>query len=151
MFKIKLLLEKQENIMLEKSAEEKRIKQEKENEDNKKLTLMLNNEFKTTQNTEVPMDDQINDLSKYNFQKNSTNLQMMGSDLNKNISKTNQIFNKISFKNRGIDDFGGDENAVSEVDKRKQEIDHLIGDFIVYKFLKLQIHINRINFNFQSF
>ncbi len=74
MLKIKLLLDKQENILREK-IEEKRTHDEKDCSDNKRF---LPNELKTTQNTEVPTDDQINDLSKYNFHKNTTNLQSMG-------------------------------------------------------------------------
>ncbi len=132
MLKIKLLLEKQENIIREKLAEEKRMKAELENhsENKKNNNLMLNNEFKTTQNNEVPTDDKINDLSKYNFHKLSTNLQMMGCssiqsqnqngivsgnefnmnlNLNLNLNKANKTNSQISnnrncFVNSGSND-----------------------------------------------
>ena len=75
MLKIKNLLEKQKNINNEKISNLEEF-------ENKKT------EIKITQNTEVPTDDQINDLTKYNFQKNSTNLQTMGGSQKNSIIKT---------------------------------------------------------------
>jgi len=119
MLKIKLLLEKQENLIREK-LELKRIKEENERTENKKNMLLLHNELKITQNTEVPNDDQINDLTKYNFQKNSTNLQKMGGHSNDNRENDdddcNIIKNKISCENS------------DELNEMNEVFDNLIGN-----------------------
>jgi hypothetical protein len=146
MLKLKLLLEKQENMMNQKQAEEKRNKEENENLENKRNSLLLNNEFKT-QNTEVPTDGQINDLTKYNFQKNSTNLQMMGFNLNINDvrkevfnkSKTNKVAISINFnkdkdeilKANKIKVF---ENSDAEINEKNDLLNNLIGNFLILIF-----------------
>lgn len=111
MLKIKLLLEKQENILKEKQAEEKRIKEEKENAEQKKNLLFLNNEFKISHNTEVPTDDQINDLTKYNFQKNSTNLQTMGFNFNNNLIIATKANEHTKSNQNGIDAYYNKDNT----------------------------------------
>lgn len=98
MLKIKLLLEKQERLMSENKINE-------ENE----IYSINKNDIKLTQNTEVPPDDKINDLTKYNFHKNPTNLQSMGSNgyiNNKNYSTKQHINNNTHGKiNLKSDDF----------------------------------------------
>lgn len=153
MLKLKLLLEKQEKLMREKFAEESREKEEKGNRENKKLIFLQNNELKNTQNTEVPADDQINDLTKYNFQKNSTNLQMMGSqinthvklnDMNLNKSRTSQFENKINLRDlKGSDVFvklnekNFEENTDgADFNERSEVFENLIGNLINIYFLK---------------
>ena len=140
MLKLKLLLEKQENMMNQKQAEEN------ENLENKRNSLLMNNEFKT-QNTEVPTDDQINDLTKYNFQKNSTNLQMMGFNLNINNvrkevfnkSKTNKVAISINF-NKDKDEIlkankiKVDENSDAEINEKNDLLNKLIGNFLILIF-----------------
>jgi len=140
MLKLKLLLEKQENMMNQKQAEEN------ENLENKRNSLLMNNEFKT-QNTEVPTDDQINDLTKYNFQKNSTNLQMMGFNLNINNvrkevfnkSKTNKVAISINF-NKDKDEIlkankiKVDENSDADINEKNDLLNKLIGNFLILIF-----------------
>jgi len=122
MLKIKLLLEKQENLMRERIAEDNRIKEEKEFYDYKKCLI---NELKTTQNTEVPTDDQINDLTKYNFHKNTTNLQSKGFGQNNSFYPNEEYFNKknphLNILNKNLNKDDNSKITINNKNNNKKE------------------------------